>query len=121
MGRRLVPQSTLDRRMLRKDLRFQADARRTAREQDAAHAAFRQRTAPGTGYFGCQVPTLPVVARALALQVVPAPRYTVESRGEYWAVLDSQGHLHGLPAVYETFRQVAAALVCAHALNVGLR
>jgi hypothetical protein len=33
MGRKFVPQSTLNRRMLRKDLRFQAEARRRIADQ----------------------------------------------------------------------------------------
>ena len=43
-GKRFVPASTIRERMDRKDLRFQADARRKTAETDAAVQAFRART-----------------------------------------------------------------------------
>jgi hypothetical protein len=44
IGKRFVPSSTIRDRMDRKDLRFQADARRRAAQLDAAIEGFRQRT-----------------------------------------------------------------------------
>jgi hypothetical protein len=105
--------------------------------------AFTQRRADGSQRAFCDSwvfetefstePTCPLCVRAMDADAAaldglvdktvtarPAPRYTVEARGEFWIIRDADGHVHGLPNVYDTFTSVQRALECAHTLNTSV-